>query len=290
MGRLIVNADDFGLTPGVNRAIVELYHAGVLTSTTLMAKASATEEAIALALKHPGLGVGCHVVLVDGEPVLSGVRDIPNVADPADGRFERTLLPFLHTIYTRGWGRKVDSQIEIEAHAQIQSLQSRGLRLTHIDTHKHTHMFPAVLRPLLHAAKSCGVSAVRNPFEPALITALGPADLGVQKRRLQMRVLNAYAPGFRAEVTAQGMRTTDGTLGVLVTGVLDLNLFLQIVSHMPEGTWEFVCHPGYNDSDLGRVKTRLRESRQQELAVLTSPEARRALQERGVQLISYHEL
>src|SRR5579863_8952985 len=85
---LIVNADDFGLTAGVNRAILELHRAGVLTSATLMARAPATDEAIAISRDTPTLGVGCHVVLVDGEPVLSGSQNIPNVADPAYGRFE----------------------------------------------------------------------------------------------------------------------------------------------------------------------------------------------------------
>ena len=161
--------------------------------------------------------------------------------------------------------------------------------MSHIDTHKHVHMFPAVLQPLLKAAKACGVNAVRNPFEPAYVSALGPQDWASGKRRWQMRVLRTCTPGFRSEV-AQGMRTTDGALGVLATGVLDLELFVQIISRIPDGTWEFVCHPGYNDRDLDQVKTRLRESRQQELEVLTSPEASAALQRRSVQLISYNEL
>ena len=89
---------------------------------------------------------------------------------------------------------------------------------------------------------------------------------------------------------AHGLRTTDGTFGVLVTGVLDLNLFLTIVDSIPQGTWEFVCHPGYNDSDLDQVRTRLRQSRAQELEVLTSVEAKQALERCGIELISYHQL
>jgi len=85
-------------------------------------------------------------------------------------------------------------------------------------------------------------------------------------------------------------RTTDGSVGVLVTGVLDLKLFTAIVECIPEGTWEFVCHPGYSDAALDQVRTRLRQSREQELALLTSPEAKDLLQRRGIELISYHEL
>lgn len=292
MRRLIVNADDFGLTPGVNRAIVEAHQRGIVTSATMMAGAGAfddaAEQARAAAQHVPHLGVGCHVMLVDGAALLPAVL-IPSLATPHGSvpQFRTTLNNFAFAAMT---GRLKPNDVEAEAVAQIKRVQQAGIAVSHVDTHKHTHMFPAILRPLLRAAKACGVSAVRNPFEPPYITALGPAGWGLQKRRWQMRILNTYASGFRAEVAAQGMHTTDGTLGVLVTGTLNLDLFLQIISHIPDGTWEFVCHPGYNDGDLDRVKTRLRKSREQELEVLSSAEAKRALEERRVQLISYHEL
>src|ERR1035437_9569410 len=111
-----------------------------------MARGAATEDAIAIARATPTLGVGCHVVLVDGEPVLSPARDIPNLADPASGRFRSSLGGFLERLLT---GRIRSSEIEAETAAQIALLQSRGVVLTHIDTHKHVHIFPAVLRPVL---------------------------------------------------------------------------------------------------------------------------------------------
>ncbi|HVU48492.1 MAG TPA: ChbG/HpnK family deacetylase, partial [Terracidiphilus sp.] len=163
MRRLIINADDFGLTNGVNRAISGLNCASVLTSTTLMARAGATDAAIELAHASPSLSVGCHVVLVDGDPVLPA-RAIPSLVDSKTGSFRITLGAFLRQLLT---GRIRPEEIEAEARAQIESLQSRGVRITHIDTHKHTHMFPSVLRPVLRAARACGIRAVRNPFEPA---------------------------------------------------------------------------------------------------------------------------
>ncbi|MGB6690862.1 MAG: ChbG/HpnK family deacetylase, partial [Terracidiphilus sp.] len=171
MGRLIVNADDFGLTSGVNRAIAELHRAGVLTSATIMACAAATDEAVEIARSNPTLFVGCHVVLVDGEPVLSPRNDIPYLADPVDGRFQQSLAGLLNCINRNRrpmWPSRgpIAREIEAEAAAQIAFLQHRGLRLTHIDTHKHAHMFSAVLRPVLRAARSAGIRHVRNPFEP----------------------------------------------------------------------------------------------------------------------------
>jgi predicted glycoside hydrolase/deacetylase ChbG (UPF0249 family) len=110
------------------------------------------------------------------------------------------------------------------------------------------------------------------------------------KRFAQLNVLRGFAAGFRREVAAHGLRTTDGSLGVLVTGVLDLKLFASIVENIPEGTWELVTHPGYNDAGLDKVRTRLRQSREQELRLLTSPEAKDLLRRQGIELISYREL
>jgi predicted glycoside hydrolase/deacetylase ChbG (UPF0249 family) len=123
---------------------------------------------------------------------------------------------------------------------------------------------------------------------------LPAADL-LRKRKLwrrfaELNVLRSFATRFRREVEAHGLRTTDGSLAVLVTGFLDLKLFTAIVNSIPEGTWEFVCHPGYNDADLDQVRTRLRESRMQELGLLTSPEAKEVLERRGIELITYRDL
>jgi predicted glycoside hydrolase/deacetylase ChbG (UPF0249 family) len=282
--RLIVNADDFGLTSGVNRAILELHRAGVLTSATLMARAAATEEAVEIAKANPALGVGCHIVLVDGAPILSGIYDLPNVADPVYGRFEPTLGKFLTAIYVRSRARNIDYQIEIEARAQIQSLQSRGIRLTHIDTHKHTHMFPRVLRPVLRAARACGIRAIRNPFEPAWSVNATPRAPFL--RRSQVRLLRTLEAGFRQLVSEEGFTTTDGAIGVLAAGTLDRRTVDSLLAAMPAGqTCELVTHPGYYDADLARVNTRLLASRETEREALLGLRATT-----GVQLVGFHQL
>ncbi|MGH9604284.1 MAG: ChbG/HpnK family deacetylase [Terracidiphilus sp.] len=262
MRRLIVNADDFGLTAGVNRAVAELHAAGVLTSTTLMASARATDEAIATALSTPSLGVGCHVVLTDGEPVLPA-REIPTLADPRTGRFEPKLGRFLVRLFA---GRIRPAEIEAEAAAQIALLQSRGLNLTHIDTHKHTHMFPAVLRPVLRAARAAGIRAVRNPFEP--LWAMRATPRAPLVRRAEESALHWFEPAIRRIIAEYGFATTDGTIAVAGTGVLDAGAVRSLLKQMPPGAWELVTHPGYNDADLQRVHTRLRASREIEMNAL----------------------
>ncbi len=294
MRRLIINADDFGLTPGVNRAIVEAQGQGIVTSATLMAGASAFNEAAGLARSVAERGsifsVGCHVVLLDGQPLLPPNR-VPTLLQSGgdDGSLRDSLSQFVIASFRHELN---PDEIEAEAIAQMERIQATGLEVSHFDTHKHAHMFPAVLRPLLRAARARNVKAVRNPFGQFWPIPLANLVRTRQawKRLAQLNVLRSFAAGFRREVAAYGLRTTDGSLGVSVTGVLDLKLFTAIVESIPEGTWEFVTHPGYNDAALDKVQTRLRQSREQELHLLTSPEAKELLKRQSIELISYREL
>lgn len=286
MRRLIVNADDFGLTSGVNRAIVKAHTEGVVTSATLMATGSAFGEVWELAKQNPKLSIGCHVVLIDGEPVLPSAR-VPSLTQ--SGRFRDDLKTFAALAFT---GQLDTTEIASEATAQIRRLQAAGFCVSHFDTHKHTHLFPRVLSPLLQAAGECGVRAVRNPFGPRL--PLRSSELlrrpNLWKRWAELRMLGSFAGRFHKIVQREGLITTHGTLGIEVTGTLDESLFTAIATSVPEGTWELVCHPGYNDSDLQSAKTRLRESREVELRVLTLPRSREILTRQEVELISYRDL
>ncbi len=284
MRRLIVNADDFGLTPGINRAIAEGHSRGVVTSATLMANGPAFDDAVQRAQSAPGLSVGCHVVLTDGSPVL-GAQRIPTLTE-RNGHFRQSLIRFALSAIR---GRIDPDEIEAEATAQIRKLQAAGLVVSHLDTHKHTHIFPPVLRPLLRAARMCGVRAVRNPFEPAPASLLAKQPW-LWKKYGQVKALGVLGHGFRKSIDEAGLLTPDGTIGIVVTGALDERLFASSMDNLPEGTWELVCHPGYNDAELGAVRTRLRESRAIERRLLTSPEAREGLTRNGIELISYRDL
>jgi hopanoid biosynthesis associated protein HpnK len=284
--RLIVNADDFGYTSGVNRAIVEAHSRGIVTSSTLMANGAAFTEAAQLSRTVPNLSVGCHVVLTDGEPVLDAGQ-LPSLTTAS--HFRDGMVAFAARAIAGGMDA---DQITAEVAAQIRKIQSAGIAVSHFDTHKHTHLFPKILRPLLRAASDCGVRAVRNPFGPRL--PLRSSHLltrpSLWTRYVEVRILRAFAGKFREAVDREGFATPDGTLGIVVTGALDETLFYAIARSIPEGTWEFVCHPGYNDADLQAGKTRLRESRETELRVLSLPAAREVLAQQGIELISYRDL
>jgi predicted glycoside hydrolase/deacetylase ChbG (UPF0249 family) len=293
---LIVNADDFGMTRGVNRAIIEAATTGVITSTTLMATARAFEDAVAQVPKlnamPANVSIGCHVILLDGTPVLPPERVaslLQSSSAESDAEFRIKLTDFARAALT---GKLQAEQVEAEASAQIERIQSAGVAVSHIDCHKHAHMFPAVLQPLLRAAKGRNVTAIRNPFGKLFPVPVGQVLRNPKfwRRAAELGVLRSFTSDFKRQVEAHRLKTPDGSVGVLDTGTLDLGSFLSIVENLPDGTWEFVCHPGYNDDELDQVRTRLRHSRETELALLTSPDARSALERRGIELISYHQL
>jgi predicted glycoside hydrolase/deacetylase ChbG (UPF0249 family) len=285
MKRLIINADDFGLAPGVNRAIVELQQAGALSSTTLMANAPYFSPAIYMAFAQPDLAVGCHVVLVNGSPCLRP-REVPTLLDPAaPSTFRASVGSFLGDLLR---GRIQEQEIEAEAIAQIRRIQSSGVTVSHIDSHKHVHAFPRVLAPLLRAARNCGVQCVRNPFEPWWsLRATRPASAW---RRTQVHAMRTQQRAFTRLTLEHGMLTADGSIGLLATGILDDSVLRSLLQAMPPGTWELVCHPGYGDSALDQARTRLRASREVERSALLEviPEALR--NDSGLALIDFHRL
>ena len=255
--RLILNADDFGLTHGINRAIGELHSAGVLSSATLMAAGAAFDDAIEVAHAHPTLGVGCHIVLTDGVP-LAPLKHIPGLLGP-NGKTLRPSLPDFIQALLRG---KIKSaEIELEALFQIHKLQSAGIKITHLDTHKHTHLFPCIARPLLEVAERSGIRAIRNPFEPGWSLTLGQ---GSRTRRFAVRLIGCLRPRFEAALDLHHNRvlTTGGTVAISATGELNCTTLSEILRALPSnGCYELCCHPGYNDSELDCVRTRLRVER-----------------------------
>ncbi len=264
--RLILNADDFGLTAGINRAIGELHAAGVLTSATLMAAGPAFDDAVAVARAHPTLGVGCHIVLTDGTPV-SPPESIPSLLGPDGRSFRPSLFDFLQALFR---GRIRQDEVAREALAQVEKLQRAGIVVTHFDTHKHTHLFPSIASPLLEVAERTKVRAVRNPFEPHWSLAL---NQGSALRRSGVRLLGGLRSRFVAHPQVRSGRvfTTDGTVAISATGQLNSASLAQVLDALPpHGTYELCCHPGYNDRDLDRVTTRLRAHRDIERDALLS--------------------
>src|SRR5438046_6481518 len=251
-----------------------------------MANASGFSDAVRVSQSTTQRSMGCECVRVDGTPVL-GPTDISSLVTRANGgSFRDGLTAFA----LRALRHQLDpEEIEAEATAQIRKLCAAGIAVTHLDTHKHTHIFPRVLESLVRAAKNCGIRAIRNPFGPLGIMKVVDRP-ALWMRGVKVAALQGLAETFRDLVERASVATPEGTVGIIPTGPRDERPFRLILERLPEGTWELVCHPGYNDADLLGVRTRLRDSRERELRILTSGTSRDLIARRGAELISYRDL
>jgi predicted glycoside hydrolase/deacetylase ChbG (UPF0249 family) len=262
--KLVVNADDFGFTRDVNRGIVEAHRNGILTSTTLMATGAAFDDAVALARENPALDIGVHLVLV-GEPPFP------------------ITMPQLMRAMLLGRIRIYD-----ELRAQVRRILDAGLEPTHLDTHKHTHLLPPVLDAVARLSEEYRIPWVRRPFDFPLTPATRPV-IGWGKRATS-QALGVVRERFARVLARHGCRSTDHFAGFQITGRYHATELAQLIRALPEGSTEFMCHPGICGDELRGARSRLKESREQELRALTSPEVRAALSESGVELVSYRSL
>jgi len=265
---LIVNADDFGFTRDVNDGIIEAHRNGILTATTLMANAAEFDHAVTLARRHPSLDIGCHLVLVGGHSLLGPQQPFPND------------VPGLIAAMARG---KLD--VEAELDAQIRRILSAGLRPTHLDTHKHTHIHPKVLHAVGKLSHQYRIPWVRRPFDYPMHPGSVPLS-----RRLLTRGLGFLRNWFHRVLSSYGCRTTDHFAGFAVTGFYETPELIALLNQLPAGSTEFMTHPGFCTAELQQTRTRLKETRQKELAALTAKETREAVDRRAIRIVSYRDL
>ena len=267
--QLVVNADDFGFTPDVNAGIVEAHQRGILTATTLMANGDAFDDAVRLTREVPALDVGCHLVLIGGRSMFSG-KPLPSSVPLLLAAIAKRQIP----IYE-------------ELSAQVRATLKAGIRPSHLDTHKHTHLAPPVLDAVARLSAEFGISWVRRPFDLPLTAARGGAPRLKQFTNDAMQVMRRR---FHRALELQGCRSTDHFAGFLLTGRFHTAELVGLLDMLPEGSTELMCHPGRCGDTLRAAHTRLKESRQRELDALISPDVRQALVRNGIELVNYRQL
>jgi predicted glycoside hydrolase/deacetylase ChbG (UPF0249 family) len=276
--QLIINADDFGFTPDVNQGIVESHRRGILTAATLMANGAAFGDAVRLARETPSLDIGCHLVLIGGRSLLTG-RAYP------------LTVPRLVAALAR---REIRAYEELKA--QVWHIVGGGVKPTHLDTHKHTHLAPPVLDAVARIAEEFGIHWVRRPFDfpmNALRRRKDPATVPVVVpvvKRLTSSALGLLRRRFHRVLTSHGCRTTDHFAGFQITGRFHAAQLVDLLAMLPEGSTELMCHPGRCGEALRGQRTRLKESRERELEALIAPEVRVAAERNGVELVGYARL
>jgi predicted glycoside hydrolase/deacetylase ChbG (UPF0249 family) len=264
--QLVVNADDFGFTPDVNQGIVEAHRGGILTATTLMANGAAFDDAVRLARETPTLDIGCHLVLVGGHSLLNGRAFPPTVA---------RLLAALARHEIRAYD---------EVAAQVRRITAAGIRPTHLDTHKHTHLAPPVLEAVVRLSQESGICWVRRPFDFPMRALAGAAPLKTRLTNCAMQLPRVW---FRRVLERHGCRSTGHFAGFQITGRFRTAELVQLLHLLPEGTTELMCHPGRCTAALRQAHTRLKESREEELEALMALETRTALERNGIELVNY---
>jgi predicted glycoside hydrolase/deacetylase ChbG (UPF0249 family) len=255
--QLVVNADDFGFTRDVNAGIVEAHRNGILTATTLMATGDAFDDAVRLARETPSLDIGCHLVLVQAPGLPS------------------TIPQLVRAVALR----RIDIYGKLSQ--QVRRIVDAGLSPTHLDTHKHTHLLPPVLEAVARISEEFQIPWVRRPFD----FPLQPGGVGWKNRLMRL-----VSGRFRNVLARHHCRSTDWFTGFRITGDYRSEDLVSVIRALPEGVTEFMCHPGRCGDDLRSARTRLKESREEELRALTAPEVRVALAEAGVTLVSYRDL
>ena len=248
--------------------ILAAHRYGILTSTTLMANGAAFDHAVQLARQNPTLDIGCHLALIGGRSLLPPYAPLPASVSELLGALAL---------------RRLDLYAELSA--QVRKILDAGLRPTHLDTHKHTHLAPPVLNAVARVSRDFAIPWVRRPFDFPFNSV--PAPL---KARTVSRALALLRGKFDRVLAAHGCRTTDQFAGFLATGRFETRDMVALIRSLPEGVTEFMCHPGYCTGELRAAPTRLKESRQRELDALIAPETRAAVHEGGVELVNYTQI
>jgi predicted glycoside hydrolase/deacetylase ChbG (UPF0249 family) len=274
--RLIVNADDFGFSEGVTQGIIEAHAAGTVTSTSIMANGIAWQFAVARARAARTLGVGLHLNLVQGRPLLR----VPSLTDARAGEFHS-----LGELASRALLRRIDrEELEAETRAQIERVRSAGIALTHLDSHRHAHVLPGIFGTVARVTSEAGIRVLRIPREPLGLNVL---DLAATDRKL---VIAAALAVSRAASRTGALVTVDHFRGISLQGGKRFAVRLRrTLDTLGAGVTELMVHPGHDDATLAAQDSDTWQ-RPIELSVLTSPETRERLARGDIRLVSFRDI
>lgn len=273
--KLIVTADDFGADTAVNAAIIRGHREGILTATSLMVAAPAAAEAVALAKENPRLGVGLHLVLVEGRPMLPP-ETIPDLIGP-DGFFRTDMARQGARLFFLPHVRR---QLAAEIRAQFEAFAATGLTLDHVNAHKHYHLHPTIAALALKTGRQYGLKSMRVPYEPAaIIRAIAPDAP-------HSALVAWYAQQLKHRLARQGIRTTDATFGLAWSGAMTADRVCALLKHLPDGVNEMYFHPALTDSyPQSAPGYRYRD----EAEALVCPEAFALLRQAGMALGTFRD-
>ena len=271
--RLVINADDLGLTEGVTRGILEAHEAGVVTSASMMVNTPGFDDAVRCVAGHPALSVGLHLNLTVGRPVADPAT-VASLLDSGTGQFLS-----LGRLIRRALSRRVASEHVLrECEAQVRRLRASGVGVTHLDSHRHVHALPGLLQPVVLAAREAGIRVLRRPVEPL---GLHPWRVGATTKKAAMLA------SWRGDLFPKELAGADHFRGLSCRSGRQFEADLrETLDELPSGTTELIVHPGYADSELLRWDS-YAEGRELELAALRSAPVRGRLARGDIALVSF---
>lgn len=270
---LIVNADDFGLSQGVDEGILRSHREGILTSTTFMVNFPWAAESARRLGEAPGLGVGLHLNLTVGIPVAPR-EQVPSLVG-SDGTFRKD---FFHL----RWNVR-PAEVRVEWESQLRRfLELCGRKPTHLDSHHHVHLYPEFARIAIGLAREYGIPAVR---------IIRPRDLPWSDAWLNPNprelIYSRYARLSSRLIEESGLLHCDAAIDIGEDP--DPRRLIQLLRDLKPGVTELYCHPGYVDEKLASLTSRV-APRPREVALLTDPEVAGAIQEMGIRLVTFEHL
>lgn len=278
MSRLIIHADDFGLTREINEGILEGYLQGNISSTSIMANGTAFEEAVEICKTVPTLDTGIHLTLVGEKPVLnrSAIKSLVN----KEGYFHIDAGQFVRKYYC---GQLSLEEIQCELEAQIQMVLNSGISISHFDSHQHLHILPRILSITVELAKKYNIAAIRFPRESFNLSMLG--EMSLLPRTVQMLLLN----GFCYLGRNMDILRTDRFFGFRSGGNMNKHNLLRIINTLSQNeTVELMCHPGKENT--GGSYSQWQYHWQDELDALLDPDVTTLLEKKNISLITYRNL
>jgi hopanoid biosynthesis associated protein HpnK len=275
---LIVTADDFGLAPEVNAAVETAHSNGILTAASLMMGAPAAADAVDRARRMRSLRVGLHIVLTDGYPVSPPSR-LPDLVDKS-GRFRSDMVRSSVRIFIDPTVRR---QVAYEIAAQFEAFVATGLRLDHVDCHKHWHLHPAISGLILDIGERYGMTALRIPSEPVRVLRL----IDKQTSSKLSWVTSTCAALLKARVRRRHLLAADRVFGLAWSGAMTESRLAGLLAHLPDGLTEIYFHPATANSFSGAAPGYRYTD---ELAALVAPRIVFAARDQDIRLIGYSDL
>jgi chitin disaccharide deacetylase len=278
--KLIVTADDFGLSVPVNEAVESAHRQGFLSAASLMVGAKAAEDAVERARRLPSLGVGLHLTLLDGHPVLPP-EEIADLVGP-EGRFPSDPFRFGVALYS---SREMQRQANAEIDAQFKRFSATGLPMDHINGHKHFHLHPVVWQTIARVAPRFNRPPVRVPLEP-----FGPSFRANRDRAFGRLASWLFyylqTRRIRRELMAGGIPSNDHVFGLYDSGAMTEDRVLRLLDQLPGGVSEIYCHPATRRWE-GPDNLPSSYQVEEELRALLSPAVRMKIEAQGLKTSSY---